>query len=262
MDIYTLSSTQWLLAGTAAFIFGFSKTGVAGLGILAVAIFANVINARESTGVVLPLLIVADVVAVASYLGQARWKHLFRLFPWAVTGIIVGYFTMDKFDALAMRRLIGLILVGMAAMQVRRAVTAARHRRNAIANPATDQLATRQHSPLFAPVMGVLAGFTTMVANAAGPIMNLYLLAMKMPKIQFMGTAAWYFFTLNCFKVPFSWNMGLINKQSIILDAKLAPCAIVGALCGRIVIHYIDQKMFEALALILALVAGIRLLIW
>jgi uncharacterized protein len=109
-------------------------------------------------------------------------------------------------------------------------------------------------------VMGILGGFTTMVANAAGPIMNLYLLAMRMPKIEFMGTAAWYFLILNSFKVPFSWKLGLINADSIMFDLKLAPFAVAGALIGRVLIRRINQRTFEILALALALVAGLRLL--
>ena len=111
-----------------------------------------------------------------------------------------------------------------------------------------------------AAVLGIMAGFTTMVANAAGPIMILYLLAMRLPKIEFIGTAAWYFMCLNLFKVPFSIHLGLINPQSIPVDCMLAPCAVAGGILGRVIIGHIRQQAFEELALLLTLIAAVKLL--
>ena len=117
---------------------------------------------------------------------------------------------------------------------------------------------TKPH-PLLAGVTGVSAGFTTMVANAAGPIMIMYLLAMQLPKLVFMGTSAWFFFVLNLFKVPFSYSLGLINFSSLHISLVLAPFAVLGALTGHVLIHHINQNLFELLALVLTLVAGLRL---
>ena len=113
--------------------------------------------------------------------------------------------------------------------------------------------------PLLSAVTGVSAGFTTMVANAAGPIMIIYLLAMRLPKMIFMGTSAWYFFVVNVFKVPFSYSLGLITLSSLRISLLLAPFAIIGAITGRILIPHINQKLFENLAMVLTLIAGIRL---
>jgi uncharacterized membrane protein YfcA len=111
------------------------------------------------------------------------------------------------------------------------------------------------------PVAGLLAGFTTMVANAAGPLMVVYLLAMRLPKLVFVGTAAWFFLVLNLFKVPFSYGLGQINAETLAISLRLAPFAIIGALLGRRLIRGIDQRTFELIALVLSVLAGLRLLL-
>jgi uncharacterized membrane protein YfcA len=120
-------------------------------------------------------------------------------------------------------------------------------------------MAEKPH-PVLAAITGISGGITTMIANAGGPVMILYLLAMRLPKMLFMGTSAWYFFVLNLFKVPFNVQLGLINAYSLQISLILAPFAIIGAVTGRMLIHHIDQKLFEMLALVLTLIAGLRLL--
>ena len=195
---------QWALAALGAYLVGISKTGIAGLGIFSVALFASALPARESTGIALILLSAADIVAVISYRRQASWPHLLRLFPWAAAGILAGFLVMERIDAMTTQRLIGAILVTIVFVHFWR-----RARTKGLADLEAE---TKPH-PLLAAITGVSAGFTTMAANAAGPIMVIYLLAMRLPKYIFMGTAAWYFFILNLFKVPFSYNLGLINAD-------------------------------------------------
>lgn len=236
---------QWILALCGAIFIGVSKTGIPGVGIFAVALFALVYPAREATGLVLPLLIVADIVAVKSYHRHAVWSHLWRLFPWAATGIVIGYFTMDYLQDAAVNKLIGGILLAMVGLHI--------WRKSLKEENVPDGI-------LFAAVMGLLAGFTTMIANAAGPIMILYLLSMRLPKMEFIGTGAWYFFILNSFKVPFGANLGIINGTSLMLNAALAPFVIGGAFWGRAMLPKINQKLFESIALVFAAVAGLKLL--
>ncbi|HNP88237.1 MAG TPA: sulfite exporter TauE/SafE family protein, partial [Kouleothrix sp.] len=174
---------QWALGALGAFLVGLSKTGIPGLGILNVAIFALVFPARESVGLVLVILICGDLVAVASYRRDASWPHLFRLFPWAAAGVVLGYIALGRVNDLQMRRMIGLILLALVVFQYVRS----RHPRKPDDVPPA----------WLAPLTGITAGFTTMVANAAGPVMVLYLLAMRLPKILFVGTAAWYFLVIN-----------------------------------------------------------------
>jgi uncharacterized membrane protein YfcA len=100
-----------------------------------------------------------------------------------------------------------------------------------------------------------------MVANAAGPLMTIYLLAMRLPTITFVGTAAWFFFAINLFKLPFSYSLGLITPASALLSLRLAPVAVAGALSGRRLIRGMDQQRFNAITLGLTLLAGVRLLL-
>ena len=246
-----LAIWQWGLAALAAYLVGLSKTGIAGLGILSVAIFANALPARDSVGIVLVVLIAGDIVAVSAYRSQASWPHLLRLFPWAAIGVVLGALVVGRIDDSAIRLLIGGILVFLVLLHVIR-------RLRSPANDTSEQAAPR---PAVAIITGLSAGFTTMVANAAGPIMVMYLLAMGLPKMIFIGTAAWYFFALNLFKLPFSYGLGLITADSLPISLALAPFAMLGALSGRLIIRLIDQKFFETLAIGLTLIAGLRLLL-
>jgi hypothetical protein len=112
----------------------------------------------------------------------------------------------------------------------------------------------------FAALMGTMAGFTTMVANAAGPVMILYMLSMHLPKMEFLGTGAWFFLAVNLFKVPFSYRLDLITAASLTLDLRLAPLVVVGAVIGRLLIGHINQRLFETLALALTVLAAARML--
>lgn len=245
MPSITLELWQWPVAILGALLIGLSKTGMPGVGIFAVALFALVYPAREATGLVLPLLIAADIIAVKSYHRHAVWSHLWRLFPWAAGGIVLGYFAMDHMKSPAVARLIGFILVSMVALHLWR-----KYRLKEDEIP---------HGTGFAASMGLFAGFTTMVANAAGPIMILYLLAMRLPKMEFIATGAWYFFVLNSFKVPFGVDLGIINGQSLLLDAMLVPFAWIGAFGGRALLPKLNQRLFEILSLLFAAIAGLKL---
>lgn len=248
-----LTWLQWTLLALGAFATGLSKTGIAGLGILAVAFFANALPARDSTGALLPLLIVADVFGVAIFRKHADWKYIWRLFPWVVGGVVLGALFMGRANAAAVERLIGGILLAMAGLHLWRQREAARD---------PDGFAARlPHAVWFAGLTGVLAGFTTMVANAAGPVMVLYLLAMGLPKLAFLGTMAWFFFFVNLFKVPFSCWLGLVNPGSLVMDGILLIALLPGVLLGPRVVKHIPQRAFEWMVLILTVAAAVRLVI-
>lgn len=237
---------QWVLVVIGAFSVGLAKTGIAGLGILFAAIMANLMPTRESSGFVLPLLIVGDLVAVASYRSHTQWKFLWKLFPWTALGVALGWFAMGRIDDRQARLLIGGIICGMVIMHIWR-----------------QRGGGKKHadlSPWLAPLFGILGGFTTLVANAAGPLMALYFLAMKLPKMEFVGTAAMFFLVLNLFKVPFMVELGLVNSASFQVNLLLVPAVLAGAWLGRIVLPKLDQKRFELFALTLSAAAGLRLL--
>jgi uncharacterized membrane protein YfcA len=241
---------QWAVGALGAFLVGLSKTGIPGLGILSVAIFALVFPARESVGLVLVILICGDIVAVSTYRRDASWSHLFHLFPWAAIGVVGGYFALGHVDDLQMRHLIGIILLSLVVFQYIRSL-----------RPALPDSEVPASPRWLAPLAGITAGFTTMVANAAGPVMVLYLLAMRLPKIVFVGTAAWYFLAVNVFKVPFSASLGLINPSSLSVALWLGPFAVLGALIGRPIVEHLNQRLFELLALALTFVAALGM-VW
>ncbi len=236
---------EWGVAVLAALLVGFSKTGVSGLGMLFVVMFARLMPAKQATGVVLPLLCFGDIIAVAAYRQHAKWRHVARLFPWTAAGVVIGWLAMDRIDERQARWMIGGIVLALVGVHLFRRWRGGGHE--------------SEHGAWFAPTIGVLAGFTTLVANAAGPLMAVYLLAMRLPKMEYVGTAAVFFFLLNLFKVPFMVNLGLINGSSFMLNLALAPAVLVGALAGRKLLPKINQRVFENLALTLAVVASIDL---
>lgn len=249
----SLEPWQWLLAVIGAILVGVSKTGIAGLGMLFVAIFAMFMPAKQSSGFVLPLLIFGDLVAVASYRRHAQWSHLWRLFPWTALGVIIGWIAMDLINDHQARLMVGLIVLSLLALHLWR-------RWQAFRSPGKNAAGHEQHGTWFAPTVGVLAGFTTLVSNAAGPLMAIYLIAMRLPKMQFVGTSAVFFLLLNCFKVPFMTHLGLITPASFTFNLLLAPAVLAGAMIGRWILPRINQSLFEFLALALSGLAALKLL--
>lgn len=239
--------------GVAAVLVGFAKTAIGGVGLVSVALFATVLPARESTGALLPLLLVGDVVAVLLYRRHASWPALLRLLPAVGVGVLVGAVFIARVEDTTMRRTIGGVLLALVAVHVARA------RGRAGAGPEPRGAEPRR--PRAAPAFGALAGFTTMVANAGGPVMSLYLLAARLDKLAFLGTAAWFFLLVNASKVPFSVGLGLVRPESLLLDAALAPLVLVGAAAGRWLVRRVDQARFEQLVLLATVVASVNLLL-
>ena len=207
----------WALLGVAALIVGLSKTAVPGAGTVAVAIFAAVLPAKQSTGTLLLLLIVADLFAVTMYRRHANWRELLRLAPAIVAGVLVGVVFLAFADDAWVKRTIGVILVGVIALTL--------WRRRAGAGIAADG---RSHR-VAAATYGTLGGFTTMVANAAGPVMSMHFLAARFPVKEFLGTAAWLFAIVNIFKVPFSVGLGSSPSP----DWCSTPCSCRSSSRGR-----------------------------
>lgn len=249
---YDLTWWAWVIAILGALLIGVSKSGIAGLGVLAVAMFTLIFPARASTGIVLPILMVGDIVAVLHFRRNALWAYLIRLAPWTALGVILGYFALGKLDSLLVGKLIGGILLVVTVLQFWRMMSARG------VEQAGQVVA---HNLWLTALVGILAGFFTMVSNASGPIMIIYLLAMGLPKMEFMGTSAWFYFLLNAAKVPFSVNLGLITPESLTFDLLMAPFAIVGGLLGYQILKRINQRVFEQLALLFTAIAALRLVV-
>lgn len=248
---YDLEAWQWILLILSALSVGLTKTGLPGLGIVVVPLAAVALPARQSVGVVLPMLIFADLFAAGAYRRHAQWKHLVRLLPSTIAGIAAGYFVLKGISSAQLKPLIGVIVLIMLALKAKTMFGKS-------AAPALNIDTTPGKA--FAFLMGFFAGMTTMMANAAGPVMILYLLAMRLPKEQFMGTSAWFFFIVNWIKVPGYLSLGLITPDSLKLDLTLFPVIAVGACLGIFLLPRIPQRLFNIAALALAAAAAALLI--
>jgi uncharacterized protein len=229
---------------------GVSKAGITGLSILSIALFNHVFpSSKQASGLVLPLLIFGDFVAVFSYRKHTQWHYLWRLFPWTAVGVVLGYFTLGRVSDHTARIMVGWIIVCLAALSYWRRYVS-----------APSDKTPDFHWSVGAGI-GMTAGFITLVANAAGPLMAIYLVAMRLPKMEYVGTAAVFFMLLNLFKVPFMVDLGLITTQSFGFNLALAPAVLLGALAGRWLLIRVNQNMFEQLVLLLSAVGGILLIL-
>ena len=226
---------QWLALGVCAFMVGATKTGVPGLGIMNVLLLAMCFQAKASTGILLPLLAFADLFAVAWYRRHARWGHVLRLLPWSLCGVALGSVVVRFVSDLYLKPLIGVIVLAMLAITFWREW-----------KPSADlRIPT---SWQFAAGMGLTAGLSTQLANAAGPVMLIYLLAMRLPKHEFIGTGAWYFLIVNWLKMPLFIAEGRITFDSLKSDLLVLPLVVLGAMAGIIILQKLPQKAFNNMA--------------
>jgi len=244
---------QWIIGWLGALFIGLGKGGLPGLGNLSIALYALAFPPRESVGIMLIVLLSADAVTITIYRRHVHWSSLGKLLPWSLVGIAVGYFALGKIDNDGVRRLIGIILLGMTGLHFFRRWQLARVRME----NGQDRL---PHSLWFVAPMGMIGGFATMTANGAGPVAALYLLAVGLPKMAFIGTSAWYFVILNLIKVPLQADLEIITTDSVQLSLTFAPVAAIGVIFARVFIKFIKQKIFETLVWFFIVVAGVELL--
>ncbi|MGW3417981.1 sulfite exporter TauE/SafE family protein [Streptomyces phaeochromogenes] len=255
MTLWHISLWEFAALAAAALLVGFSKTAVSGANTVSLAIFAAVLPARASTGVLLPILIVGDVLAVLTYRRHAHWPTLWKLFPAVAAGVIVGTVFLMWADDQIVRTSIGAILLLMAGVTIWR-----RRKAEAAEEEEPDSVASRT-GRIKARSYGVLGGFTTMVANAGGPVMSMYLLSAGFRKLGFLGTSAFFFLIVNVSKVPFSVGLGLIDGNSLLLDAALAAFVVPGAFIGKWAVNRINQRLFEQLVIAATVLGGAQLLL-
>ncbi|OKI85377.1 sulfite exporter TauE/SafE family protein [Streptomyces sp. CB02414] len=258
MTLWHLTGWEFAALAFAAFLVGFSKTAVSGANTVSLAIFAAVLPARASTGILLPVLIAGDILAVLTYRRHAHWPTLWRLFPAVGAGVVVGTVFLVWADDAAVRTSIGVILLVMAGVTVwrRRQAEAARQ-----SDPGEPDGGASPAGRVKARSYGVLGGFTTMVANAGGPVMSMYLLSAGFRKLGFLGTSAFFFLIVNVSKLPFSAGLGLIDGRSLFLDAALVVFVVPGAFIGKWAVNHINQRLFERLVIAATVVGGLELLL-
>lgn len=242
-----LALWQWFVLILASVLVGYSKTAINGVGSIAVILFAAALPAKASTGTLLPLLIAADITAIWTYRRHADWTLIRRLLPWILGGIAVGAVFVARVDNHAMRIAIAVVVLTLLALQIwdRR-------------RPKTERPVPHH---VLGPAAGTATGFTTMVANAAGPITTLYLLVSGYAVMELVGAAAWLYFVINLVKLPVSIGLGLVHPGSLLLDLALLPAMAAGAWVGVVTIRRITQAQFERYVLALVAVSAILLLV-
>lgn len=246
-----------LLAGAlAAFIIGFSKTAVPGAALLAVPLFALVFEGRLIAGGTLPILVIGDVFAVSWYRRHADWRVIRAVAPWLGVGFVagIGFFVAVGAATRPVEVAIGLIVLAIVGIQILRLV-----RRDAATATATTGAAA---------VYGTTGGFTTFVANAAGPVINTYLVAWRLPKAALVGTSAWLYLLINLSKIPLylalgAWTSGgaFFTADSLTYNALVAPGVLAGVFAGRALFPHLPERIFLGLVLTLATLGAVNLLV-
>lgn len=246
MMLPELDPAAWALLAVAALFVGVSKTAIPGINTISIAVFAAILPARASTGALLLLLIVGDVFALLSYHRHADWATLLRLIPAVAAGVAAGALFLAIAPDDWVRRVIGAILLLIIAF------TLWQRRRTASSGADSGRAARIGY--------GSLGGFTTMVANAGGPVMSMYFIAARFPVKTFLGTAAWFFAVVNLAKVPVSVGLGLITPSTLLLDLLLVPGVIAGAFAGRWIALRIAQRTFERAVIACTILGAVYLL--
>lgn len=237
---------QWSILIICAVLIGINKTGIPGLGPLPVVLLALSFPTAKSTGIQLIMLCMADLMAIAYYRKKANWNIILKLLPFALTGIALGSLVMRHFNDADLRIAIAIIILAM---------TVLNFIRKKYLKPGT----IPSHW-IFSMLIGLAAGFSTQVANAAGPIMAIYLLSMQLPKEEYLGTGAWYFMMLNHLKLPvFIWE-GRIVLESLFIDLCMIPFIVAGAVLGVFIAKKMSQEHFELAVQILIVISAIKLL--
>ncbi|SMG33456.1 sulfite exporter TauE/SafE family protein [Arenibacter troitsensis] len=241
-----LTITAWVLALTAAFVIGISKAGIKGIAIINVTLMALAFGAKESTGLIVPLLVVGDAFAVIYYNRHAQWKYIVAFLPWMILGILIGTAVGKDLPETTFKISMSVIILGTVIMMYW-------WDRKKSKNVPTHWA--------FAGFIGTMAGITTMIGNLAGAFSNIYFLAMRLPKNEFIGTAAWLFFIVNIFKLPFHifiWKT--ITPETLIINLKLVPGIVLGLIVGVRLVKIIKEQFYRKMILILTAIGAFLIL--
>lgn len=241
-----ISLTSWILAIIAAFVVGISKSGIKGIAIITVTLMALSFGAKESTGLIVPLLIVGDIFAVIYYNRHTQWKYIVRFLPWMMFGVLIGVVVGKDLDEETFKFGMAFIILASVLMMY-----------------WWDRKKSKKVPThwAFAGSMGVMAGITTMIGNLAGAFSNIFFLAMRLPKNEFIGTAAWLFFIINIFKLPFHifvWET--ITPETLLINLKLVPGILIGLFVGVRLVKIINDDFYRKMILVLTALGAIIIL--
>jgi len=246
LNWFDFTSTDWLISLACGILIGTAKAGVAGTGIMIVPIMAIVFGGRVSTGIVLPMLIIADVYAVFYYNRFANWRYIAKIMPWAIIGIFAGLAVGNWVSDAVFRKILSITVILAICIMIWRDFR---------------QNVTIPDYWWFAMLLGLAGGFATMIGNAAGPVMAMYLLAMRIPKLSFIGTGAWFFFLVNLFKVPlhvFVWET--ITLKTITFNLIVAPAILLGVFLGIQIVKILPEKLYRILIIGTTMVSAFLLI--
>jgi uncharacterized protein len=242
-----LTPSYLFLFLTLALILGMAKAGLSGLGLAIVPVMALIFGAKESTGVILPMLITADIMAVIYYRRNAKWKHIFRILPWVAVGIIIaliiGNLINNNQFRVVMTSVVWIMLILMIVNDLRE--------KNSSSIP---------ENHLFGSFIGIAGGFSTMIGNAAGPVFTLYFLAMRLPKKEFIGTSAWLYLIMNTGKLPLQvlvWKNITVN--TLMLDLISVPVIAFGIFLGIHIVKLLPENVYRYFVIITTLVSSVLL---
>lgn len=245
LTTFNLTAIQWVAVFFAFFLLGLSKSGIKGIGIIIVVILALVFTEKASTGILLPMLIFADIIAVTYYRRHVKWNYIKKLMPWMVLGVLAGVWIGNDISAALFKRLMAVIII------VSVAIMFYFDKKSTVKIP---------DNTYFSSATGLLAGFSTMIGNLAGPISNIYFLAMRLPKNEFIGTAAWLFFIINIFKLPFHifiWKT--VSRETLIFNATQIPAVIIGFIAGAALVKMISNMKYRKFILLVTALGGLLL---
>lgn len=243
-----LNLVQWIIVLITSLLVGFSKTGIGGVMMLAIPLLASEFGGKDSTGIMLPMLIIGDLYAIWYYRGSVLWKKVLTPLPWGILGIVLGAIIGNYLNDSTFVMLIGVIVLICLSLIIYTEVKG----KNFVVPSAA----------WFYILVGILSGFASMIGNAAGPIFSIYLLALGFKKNNYMGCNAWFFFLINVTKLPFQifmWhNIGI---KTLSIAGLMIPVITLGAIIGYFVLKKINEKYFRYLIIIMTGIAAVRLFI-
>jgi len=241
-----LTNFEWLLAFLGAILLGIGKAGLKGIGIVIVTIMAIVFGGKQSTGVLIPMMVVADVFAVIYYHRHTQWKFLIKLLPSMVIGVLLGVWLGNDISDILFKQLMAVLILGIVVVMIY------------MDRKKTNEIPS---SKIFSNSIGLLSGFTSMIGNLAGSFSTIYFLAMRLPKNEFIGTAAWLFFIINVFKLPFHifvWKT--VSSESLIINLILVPGIIFGFYVGIKLVKLINNEIYRKFILLVTGIGAIVIL--
>jgi uncharacterized membrane protein YfcA len=245
---FSLTVVDWFLIFICSMLIGMSKTGVPGVSMIVVPTLALIFGGKQSTGVLLPILILADVFAVIYYHRHAQWNHLLRALPWAFGGLLLALWIGNLVNDKQFKQLIGIIVFISVALMIWK-----------------DYGTKKEFTPdkwWFAALMGIIGGFATMIGNVAGPIFAIYLLAMHLDKKSFIGTTAWFFFIINLSKFPLQvlvWKN--INFSTLAIDILVFPAIALGAWLGVLFVKRIPERAYKWFVIVITVLSAFMIFI-